>query len=298
VVALLVAIGLVGALHYVRNFWLYRGFPPPRDPAFVHEVGVTQHLLVASPSLGGRSQRVDVYLPPGYAAHPSQRYPVMYLLHGFPGRPAAFLQTVQMGVVEDVLLAKHKIQPFILVMPFGSTGTFTDKEWANGVGKGQAWETFVARDLVHAIDGRYRTMPQGADRVLAGLSEGGYGSLNIGLHHPGEFRVLESWSGYQLADNLKSIFGGSGARLAANSPLLTLPRVAPALRKAHSYVWLYSGTTDSFHDQNLKFARELARYGVANRFRLVRGGHNWAIWRAEAANALLVASSHIGASHA
>jgi enterochelin esterase-like enzyme len=297
VAALLVAIGLVGALHYVRNFWLYRGFPPPRDPAFVHEVGVTQRFLVASPSLR-RSQPVDVYLPPGYATHPRQRYPVMYLLHGFPGRPAAFLQTVQMGVVEDVLLARHKIQPFILVMPFGSTGTFTDKEWANGVGKGQAWETFVARDLVHAIDGRYRTLPQGADRVLAGLSEGGYGSLNIGLHHPGEFRVLESWSGYQLADNLKSVFGGSRARLAANSPLLTLPRVAPALRKAHSYVWLYSGTTDSFHDQNLEFARELARYGVASRFRLVRGGHNWAIWRAEAANALVVASSHIGASHA
>jgi len=298
VVALLVAIGLVGALHYVRNFWLYRGFPPPRDPAFVHEAGVTQHFLVASPALGGRSQPVDVYLPPGYATHPRRRYPVMYLLHGFPGRPAAFLKTVQMGVVEDVLLAKHRIRPFILVMPFGSTSTFTDKEWANGTGKGEGWGTFVARDLVRAVDARYRTVAVGADRVLAGLSEGGYGALNIGLHHPREFRVLESWSGYELAGNLKSIFGGSPARLESNSPLLTLPQAAPQLRHAHAYVWLYSGTTDSVHDQNLAFASKLSRYRVAHSFRLVRGGHNWAIWRAEAANALLAASAHSGGGHA
>ena len=297
-VALLVAVGLVGTLHYVRNFLLYRGFPPPRDPAFVHVAGVTQRFYVASPALGGRSQPVDVYLPPGYATNPRQRYAVMYLLHGFPGRPAAFLQTVQMGVVEDVLLAKHLIRPFILVMPFGSTGTFTDKEWANGIGKGEGWETFVAHDLVRAVDARYRTIPLGADRVLAGLSEGGYGALNIGLHHPREFRVLESWSGYQLAGNLKSIFGGDQGRLAANSPLLTLAQAAPTLRRAGAYVWFYSGTADSFHDQNAAFAAKLSRYSVAHRFRLVRGGHNWAIWRAQAANAFLVASSHTSGKRA
>ena len=222
--AVLVAVGLFGTYHYLSNFWVYRGFPPPREAAFVKEVGIAQHITVTSPALGGRSQPVDVYLPPGYAAHPTQRYPVMYLLHGFPGRPGAFLQTVQMGVVEDALVAKHRIRPFILVMPFGSTGTFTDKEWANGIGRGQSWETFVARDLVRSVDRRYRTIPSGSGRVLAGLSEGGYGALNIGLHHPSEFGVLESWSGYQLAANLKSIFGGSQTRLAANSPLLTLDK--------------------------------------------------------------------------
>jgi enterochelin esterase-like enzyme len=292
----LVGAGLVGAFHYLDNFWLYRGFPPPRDAAYVRVVGVAQQISVVSPALGGRSQPVQVYLPPGYAAHPAAHYPVMSLLHGFPGRPGAFLQTVQMGVVEDELLAKHRIRPFILVMPFGSTGTFTDKEWANGVGKGEGWETFVARDLVRAIDARYRTIRSGADRVLAGLSEGGYGSLNIGLHHPHEFRVLESWSGYETAANLKSIFGGNKARLAANSPLVTLAKAAPTLRRTHAYVWLYSGTTDSFNTQNQAFAALLAKDRVAHHFRLIRGGHNWAIWRAEAANSLLIASAHIGSS--
>jgi enterochelin esterase-like enzyme len=293
-VSAIVAVGLVGTLRYLRNFWLYRGFPAPHDPGFVRSVGVAERFYVTSAALGGRRQPVDVYLPPGYGAHQDQRYPVLYLLHGFPGRPGAFLQTVRMGVVEDVLLAKRRIRPFILVMPFGSTGTFTDKEWANGVGKHQTWETFVARDLVRAVDARYRTIRLGADRALAGLSEGGYGALNIGLHHPGEFRVLESWSGYERADDLKSIFGGDRALLAGNSPVETLTHVSAALRRARTYVWSYSGSTDALRTQNAQFAAELGRFGVAHRFRLVRGGHTWAIWRAQAANALLVASAHVG----
>ena len=139
-----------------------------------------------------------------------------------PGRPAAFLETVRLGVVEDELVALHKIRPAILVMPFGSTGSFTDEEWANGVRPHSNWETFVARDLVRAVDARYRTIRRGSARALAGLSEGGYGALNIGLHHPGEFGVLESWSGYQRADPIRSIFGIDRSLLARNSPSLTL----------------------------------------------------------------------------
>ncbi len=51
-----------------------------------------------------------------------------------------------------------------------------------------------------------------------GLSEGGYGALNIGLHHPGEFGLLESWSGYMLADQIPAIFGPSASVLDYNSP--------------------------------------------------------------------------------
>src|SRR5438876_5153406 len=153
-VAVFVAVGALGVYRYARGFWLNRGFPPPSDPAFVSLKGTTERLYVASPALGRRRQPVDVYLPPGYASSPHRRYPVFYLLHGFPGRPGAFLQTVRLGVVEDVLLAKRTARPMILVMPFGSTGTFTDKEWVNGVRPDEGWETYVARDLVHAVDSR------------------------------------------------------------------------------------------------------------------------------------------------
>jgi enterochelin esterase-like enzyme len=291
--AALVSLGLLGAYRYGVNYWLYRGYPPPRDPSFVKAVGTPERFFVASPALGGRHQPVDVYLPPGYSQHPRLRYPAFYLLHGFPGRPGAFLATVRAGVVEDILLAEHRIRPLILVMPFGSTGTFTDKEWANGIGRGEGWETFVARDLVRAVDARYRTIRSGADRALGGLSEGGYGTLNIGLHHAGEFHVLESWSGYEKAADLKSIFGDDRRLLAWNSPADQLPRVAPMLRRLHTYIWFYSGTRDDMSPQNDAFAAELDRTKVAHTYFLVRGGHNWAQWRGEAAHALLAASSHL-----
>src|SRR5919201_1330084 len=93
ILAAFVAFGAVGTVRYLRNYWLYRGFPPPRDPAFVTSAGTTDQFSVTSRALGGRSQDVYVYLPPGYAQHPNRRHPVFYLLHGFPGRPTAFLLT-------------------------------------------------------------------------------------------------------------------------------------------------------------------------------------------------------------
>lgn len=285
--------GLLGLTRYLQNFWLYRGYPPPQDPPFVKRVGTKQLIGVRSPALGGRSQSVVVYLPPGYAASTRRRYPVFYLLHGFPGRPEAFLQTVRMGVVEDILLAKRRIKPMILVMPYGSTGTFTDKEWANGVGRNEGWETFVARDLVRAIDARYRTIPRGSARALGGLSEGGYGALNIALHNPGRFRVLQSWSGYMLADTRRSIFGVNPRRLALNSPLLELPRRAAALRRTHTSVWFYSGAADRLSKQNAAFAAALARARIPYRYFVVPGGHNWALWRGNAALSLMAASKRL-----
>src|SRR5918911_792323 len=150
-----------------------------RVAAFLAQRGTAIRFYVRSGAIGGRSQPVDVYLPPGYADHPAQRYPVLYLLHGFPGKPGAFLLTVKLGVDEDVLVAQQRMQPVILVMPFGSTGQFTDREWANGVRPNEGWATFMARDVVRAVDARFRTIDTGAGRALGGLSEGGYGAINI-----------------------------------------------------------------------------------------------------------------------
>ena len=59
--------------------------PPPTVPA-----GITVHdIKVPGPSLAGNlegndtAREVMVVLPPGYAANPNKRYPVVYYLHGF-----------------------------------------------------------------------------------------------------------------------------------------------------------------------------------------------------------------------
>jgi enterochelin esterase-like enzyme len=291
--ATFIAVGFVGVDRYGRNYWLYRGFPPPRDPAYVTQQGTVEPIKVTSPALGGRSQDVYVYLPPGYSRHPNKRYPVLYLLHGFPGRPLAFLLTVRMGVVEDELVAKHQAQPLILVMPFGSTGTFTDKEWANGIGRYEGWRTFVARDVVHAIDASYRTIASPAGRGIGGLSEGGYGAMNIALHAPREFSLVESWSGYEQAAHNHSIFGRRLEGLATNTPLDLLASAAPKLRRNHTYFWFYSGSDDSLRQQNRTFAGALAAARVPHLYLELRGGHNWALWRGMAWRAYLTAAKRL-----
>jgi enterochelin esterase-like enzyme len=296
--AAFLSVGFLGLYRYLDNYWLYRGFAPPHDASFVRVQGRAIRIDVASAALGGRRQPVDVYLPPGYATHPHERYPVLYLLHGEPGRPGAFLMTVRLGVVEDELTALRRAQPMILVMPFGSTGTFVDKEWANGIGAHERWETFVARDVVHAVQRRFRTIRSPSGRGIGGLSEGGYGAINIALHHPREFGLVESWSGYEKADPIVSIFGHGGSLLARNTPLDTLAAAAPALRRTHTFFWMYTGQDDRFLAQNVEFAALLRRAHIPHRLRILHGGHNWALWRGNAAQAYLAASRHLGGGDA
>jgi S-formylglutathione hydrolase FrmB len=239
VVAALAVAGVAGAARYVQMFWLYRGFPAPVAPRSVVAggqgaarrvpviLGAVQAITVTSAALGGWPDPVLVVLPPGYASHPRLRYPVLYLLHGVPGLPDQFLNVGQAATAEATLVAEGRMKPVILVMPAGSRSFLADQEWADGIRPGSGWETFIARDLVAAIDARYRTIAAAGGRGIAGLSEGGYGALNIGLHHPGEFGVLESWSGYMTADPIPAIFGRSPAVRAYNSPLTWAPRAAP-----------------------------------------------------------------------
>ena len=304
-VIVLAVVGTAGAVHYMTNFWLYRGFPPPSVPHSVtvirpggpRQVPVimpaVQSITVRSPALGGYPDAVTVVLPPGYANHPGQRYPVLYLLHGFPGGPAQYVNVGQVGAVEATLVAAGRMKPMILVIPTGTRSFLADQEWANGVSRGNAWETFVAHDLVKAIDARYRTIPGARGRGIAGLSEGGYGALNIGLHHPGGFRLLESWSGYMQADHIPAVFGPSAARLAYNSPAYSVRRVVPQLRASHAFLWFYSGASDPLSAQNRAFAAELARLGVPHRFFEAPGRHDWRLWRALMPQALIIASDHL-----
>ena len=289
-----VSIGAVGVERYARNYWLYRGFPPPSDPAYVVQQGREERISVTSPAIGGRSQEILVYLPPGYDSNTQRRYPVLYLLHGFPGTPLAFMLTVRVGVVEDELFARHLAPPMILVMPFGSSGRFTDEEWADGASPDEGWATFVARDVVKAIDARYRTIPTGAGRAIGGLSEGGYGAINIALHHPREFSVVESWSGYERAARNHSVFGRRLQLLARNSPLEYLPRVARAVRRARTYFWFYSGLDDRLRRQNRAFAAELEAARIPHTYEELPGGHNWALWRGNAEPSLLAAARRLG----
>jgi enterochelin esterase-like enzyme len=301
-----VSVGVLGAVQYGVTFWRYRGFPAPTAPAQVevpvpggHEYvkvlpATVEEISLRAPSLGGWSAPVDVILPPEYAEMPWVRYPVLYLLHGTPGEPSNFLQAGDLLPTYEVLLAEGLVQPMIIVLPSGAKSYFADSEWANGVLPGSGWETFVSGTLVTAIDSRFRTIADGASRGIGGLSEGGYGALNIGFHHPAEFSLIESWSGYAEADDIPSIFGQTTAALRENSPVDEARALAPTLLADGVFVWQYIGSDDVLLRDNEHFSDVLTAAGIAHSFLTVGGGaHTWALWREMMAKALVVASEHL-----
>ena len=79
-------------------------------------------------------------------------------------------------------------------MPESSDGSLVDDtEWANT--PHGAYESAVL-EVVRQVDEHFPTIDDRSARAIAGLSMGGYGALNIGLHHLSTFGTIESWSGY------------------------------------------------------------------------------------------------------
>lgn len=291
------AIGGYGIYAEGRDYYTYRGFPPPAIPAGIAAGKVvTGHLY--SPALGQR-RSYEIYLPPGYrqAVARGVRYPVLYLLHAPPGKPAGFFTAGALAVRMDEMIAKHRIRPFLVALPDGRTGgSSNDTEWANA-NQGR-YESFVL-DVVHAVDQRWATVRSRSARAIGGLSEGGYGAANITLHNLGTFGAFQSWSGYFVQTPTDAFTGATAAALRANSPLLYVNRLRGAIGRLPVHAWLYQGRQDqdSNAPQMFAFARALRVAGGRVRVELVPGGHSWLVWRSELPTALLLASIWFGQGH-
>jgi enterochelin esterase-like enzyme len=291
-VAAWVAIGLAGAWRYADGYSLYRGFAPPVTPRGV-PVGRVVSDSFFSPALH-RRESYYAYLPPHYAAmeQRGRHFPVIYLLHPPPGHPSVFFTAGELGVDANILIHQHRIRPLIAVVPDGRTAAFgDDTEWANA--RAGRYESFVL-DVVHNVDHRYATLANRRHRVIGGLSEGGYGAVNIALHHLGTFGGTQSWSGYFLNSVRYSpvLAGETLTQVANNSPMLLAPYKSREIHALGLHAFLYTGRTDpeAGHRQLAPFAASLAHAGAKVRWAVYPGGHDWAVWRAQMPHMLELAS--------
>lgn len=155
-----------------------------------------------APSLEGNAihdrtdREITVYLPPAYDRDATRRYPVLYLLHGTTSHPSEWLdgtyQGLDLGKAMDAVVAAAPASAFLVVMPAADNaygGTF----FVNSAAFGR-WEDFVVQDLVAAVDARFRTRPDRANRGLAGQSMGGFGALSIAGRHPDRFGFVYATS--------------------------------------------------------------------------------------------------------
>ena len=169
---------------------------------------------ITSPSLEDNllgdpaTREVNVYLPPGYDASTTSRYPVLYLLHGYSGNARTFLEPPTEGLYAflapyfpdggiagllDQLITSGDAAPLIVVMPDGSNA-YGGSFYTNSVLCGD-YEGYVTRDVVQHVDRTYRTLAAPESRAIAGHSMGGFGALRLATLNPDVFGFAVSYGG-------------------------------------------------------------------------------------------------------
>ena len=143
-----------------------------------------------------KMQEATVYLPAGYGKlvkGRQERYPVLYLQHGWGENETSWPVQGCTGEIMDNLIADGKVKPFIVVMAYGLTN---DVKFG-GIGKFTAkeFETVLIDELIPYIDANYLTKADKWHRAMAGLSMGGMETKLITMRRPEVFGYWGLFSG-------------------------------------------------------------------------------------------------------
>lgn len=254
----------------------------PGHTTLIHGTIVQDGLVSAA--LGGMTKQFMVYLPPSYntMAGKAKHYPVLYLLHGSPGNDKDWFTGGRAAESADTLIATGKAAELILVLPDGNGHPGATSEWGNSFDQHQLIESYVVNDLVKYVDAHYRTIPDAMDRGIGGLSMGGFGAANIGIHHPDIFGTVIALGGYYRAEG--AIWGNNTSYIQQNSPIVTL-----LLDKAAHRLHFYLGAAPQdqpYYNDTEQFIQELKKLKIPYQLDLQQGHHSWVVWQTQMYDAL------------
>lgn len=237
------------------------------QPVVPPVAGRIRHVSFASQTLG-RTMHYWIYLPPNYRAT-TQRYPVLYMLHGLGGNEH---QWKEMGFFDqaDAMIRARQIAPLIIVMPQGDNGY-----WMNQADGGPRWSDYVTLDVIPHIDQSYRTLADARHRAIGGLSMGGHGAIQIALNRPGLFSVVGGHSPVFRSASEAFPFFGYGEQYARHDPVSLVQSGTPV----PFALWLDMGLRDRWLPRTILFHERLLERGVAHVWRLSEGDHDSAYWQ-------------------
>jgi putative tributyrin esterase len=226
------------------------------------------------------TEHLAVYLPAGYSAT-RLHYPVIYLLHGLPAGPTAYQMERTAEIGED---ARRDRRPAIVVAPQGARRGDDDPEWHDW-GPGRDWATAATQEVVHFVDGHFRTIRSRTGRAVVGFSAGGYGAMILGIQHPDEYSVIQSWSGYYHPTNRDGTRPLDVGSKDANDQADVRTYVSRLERMVDEHrplrIAFYVGEQDTtFLRYNEELHRELLAAHVPHVYATYPGGHGDAIWDA------------------
>lgn len=222
-----------------------------------------------------REMHYRVLLPRSYEN--GGRFPVLYLLHGIYGDYKNWdTRTGLENYAKDLNV--------IIVMPDADDSWYTNSATVPA----DKFEDYIAKDLIAEIDEKYRTIHDGHQRAIAGLSMGGYGAVKLGVKYPELFAFAGSLSGaFNAPGNLDGlrpdfraklleVFDGEGSPTRQQTDiflLLKAPHQVP-----YPYFYLACGTADFFLETNRALAQQLSSRNLAYEYHETAGGHTWEYW--------------------
>lgn len=215
-------------------------------------------------TLGGETRSYLVYTPPGYAADPARRYPVLYLLHGNNDRPQGWLDVGNLNAILDNLIAEKRIVPMIVVMPFGHALPYGQPA-QGGRNNNTAYGEYLLKDVLPHVEANYRIVPERTHRAISGFSMGGGQSIQYFFRH------------LDLFASLAAMAPAPYRTLATDHEALL--NDAAGTNAKIDLLWLGCGRQDSLHANAQQLAETLASKQIRHQWVSVEGVHNYAYIR-------------------
>lgn len=228
----------------------------------------------------GKDRRMMIYTPAGYE-NGKGRYPVLYLLHGMGGDETAWSDGGRAVQILDNLISEGKVKPMIVVMPNGTTKhCAAPGETGEGMYKpynSSSLDTsFEAhfKDVIAFVDSHYRTVRKKSSRAVAGLSMGGWHSLQLALNYTDTFDYVGLFSAY-MGPGRDEGLGFMAPQMYENMDEKINTLYANGLK----LMYIAIGRFDFLYAPNTAFRAKLDAAGHPYTYLETDGGHIWKNWR-------------------
>jgi S-formylglutathione hydrolase FrmB len=219
-----------------------------------------------------KSIKAVVITPDQYSV--AKAFPVVYLLHGYSGNYASWINSTKN--LSD-LADQHQT---IIVCPDGG---FNSWYWDSEVDEKSQYETYVSKELVQWIDGKYKTIKDKKGRAITGLSMGGHGALYLAFKHQDIYGAAGSMSGgvdirpfpnnWDMAKKL-----GDYAKEPKKWEENSVVNMIHLLKPNSLSLIIDCGTADFFMEVNKQLHQELLYRNIPHDFIVRPGAHNWDYW--------------------
>jgi enterochelin esterase family protein len=222
----------------------------------------------------GTQRRMHVYTPPGYDAG-TDKYPVLYLLHGGGDEDSGWSTIGRAGFILDNLTAAGKAKPMLVVMPNGSlprppaAAPGAARDPAAMAALQDRFTNELLKDVVPQVEKKFRVVADKDHRALAGLSMGGGQTTRVLTTNPDQFAYYAIWSA--------GLFRGSAEEFEKqNAAFFKDP---DRVNKSARLLTVVVGDKDFALAGSKGLAGVLEKNGIKHELKITGGGHTWINWR-------------------